>query len=78
MELKYNWQPIALAKEFEEILTDYGFMRVHRSHLVNLKYIDRFDKSEGGFLIMTDTSRVEVSHRKKEALLSYIYGLGNI
>lgn len=65
-------------KEFEEILTDYGFMRVHRSHLVNLKYIDRFDKSEGGFLIMTDTSKVEVSHRKKEALLSYIYGLGNI
>ncbi|RLD41842.1 MAG: DNA-binding response regulator [Bacteroidetes bacterium] len=65
-------------KDFDEILTEYGFMRIHRSHLINLSYIDRFDKSEGGFLIMTDGSKVDVSHRKKEVLLSYIYGLGNI
>ncbi|NOR87251.1 MAG: response regulator [Bacteroidales bacterium] len=65
-------------KDFEEILTEYGFMRIHRSHLINLKFIDRFEKSEGGFLIMTDGSRADVSHRKKEALLNYIYGLGNI
>lgn len=65
-------------KEFEEILTDYGFMRVHRSHLVNLKFIERYDKTEGGLLIMTDQSKVDVSHRKKEALLNYMYGLGNI
>jgi len=65
-------------KDFDEILTDYGFMRIHRSNLINLSYIDRFEKSEGGFLIMKDGSRVDVSHRKKEALLSYIYGLSDL
>ncbi len=65
-------------KDFDEILTDFGFMRIHRSHLINLSYIDRFDKSEGGFLIMKDGSKVDVSHRKKEKLLSYIYGLNDL
>lgn len=65
-------------KDFEEILGDFGFMRIHRSHLINLKFIDRYEKSEGGFLIMNDGSKVEVSHRKKEALLNYIYGLNNV
>lgn len=65
-------------KEFEEILTEFGFMRIHRSHLINLKYIDRFEKADGGYLIMTEGSKVEVSHRKKEALLNYIYQLGEM
>ncbi len=65
-------------KDFEDILTDFNFMRVHRSHLINLKYIDRFEKNEGGIVIMTDGSKVEVSHRKKDALLNYIYDLGNV
>lgn len=65
-------------KEFEDILSEFNFMRVHRSHLINLKYIDRFEKIEGGMVIMTDGSKVEVSHRKKEALLNYILGLGNV
>jgi len=53
-------------------------MRVHRSHLINLKFIDRFEKNDGGMVIMSDGSKVEVSHRKKEALINYILGLGNI
>jgi len=65
-------------KDFDEILTEFGFMRIHRSHLINLSYIDRFEKMEGGILIMKDGSRVDVSHRKKEALLSYIYGLSDV
>ena len=65
-------------KEFEDLLTGFNFMRIHRSHLINLKYIDRFEKSDGGMVIMTDGSKVEVSHRKKESLLNYIYNLGNV
>jgi len=65
-------------KDFEELLTDHGFMRVHRSNLINLKYISRYEKSEGGYVIMLDNSRVDVSHRKKEKLLNYINGLGEI
>jgi len=62
-------------KEFEEILTDYGFMRIHRSHLVNLKFIERFEKLDGGYVIMTDGSKAEVSHRKKDTLLKFIDSL---
>ncbi|OYT17733.1 MAG: DNA-binding response regulator [Bacteroidetes bacterium 4572_77] len=65
-------------KEFEEILADFGFMRIHRSHLINLKFIDRYEKADGGYLIMTDGSKVEVSHRKKDALLDYIYKLNDL
>lgn len=65
-------------KEFEELLTEFNFMRIHRSHLINLKYIDRFEKSDGGYVIMNDGSKVDVSHRKKEYLLNYIYNLGNV
>ncbi len=63
-------------KEYEDILSEYGFMRVHRSHLVNLNFIDRFDKTEGGYVYTMDGSKLEVSHRKKDALLEYIMGLG--
>lgn len=65
-------------KEFDDLLSDFNFMRVHRSHLINLKFIDRFEKNDGGMVIMSDGSKVEVSHRKKEALVNYILGLGNV
>ncbi len=65
-------------KEYEDILTEYDFMRVHRSHLINLKQIDRFEKNDGGMVIMSDGSEVDVSYRKKDALLNYIIGLGNL
>jgi len=65
-------------KEFDDILSEFNFMRIHRSHLINLKFIDRYEKSDGGYVIMTDGSKVEVSHRKKEFLLNYIYNLGNV
>ncbi|MBN2237773.1 MAG: response regulator transcription factor [Bacteroidales bacterium] len=58
-------------KEFENMLVDYGFMRVHRSHVINLKYIDRFDKSDGGYAVMRGGLRMEVSHRNKESLFAF-------
>jgi len=56
-------------KEFDEMLPSNNFFRPHQSHLVNINYIDRFEKSEGGFLIMKDNATVPVSYRKKEQLL---------
>ena len=52
-------------KEYEDLLTDLNFYRVHQSHLVNTKYIREFVKTEGGHLIMTDGSMVPVSTRKR-------------
>jgi two-component system LytT family response regulator len=58
-------------KEYEELLTSFGFFRVHQSHLINLNYILRFDKKEGGFVVLTDKSHVPVSQRKKQKLFDF-------
>jgi two-component system, LytTR family, response regulator len=56
-------------KEYDELLSGFGFLRVHQSHLVNMDYIDRFDKRDGGFLILKNRSNVPVSSRKREELI---------
>ena len=56
-------------KEVEEMLEEHSFFRVHHSYIVNINEIDRFIKSEGGYLIMSDGSSVDVSRSKKEQLL---------
>lgn len=53
-------------KEFEELLTEYNFYRVHNSHLVNMDYIKSYNKGKGGFVCMTDNSEIEVSTRRKD------------
>ena len=59
-----------LIKEIEEVLEDYSFVRVHRSYLVNLNEVEKYVKGEGGYLIMSDGSSVDVSRSKKESLLT--------
>ncbi len=56
-------------KEFEIMLSDYGFIRVHNSHLVNIKYIKSYNKSNGGYLILKDNTEIIVSRRRKKILL---------
>jgi two-component system LytT family response regulator len=62
-------------KDYEDLLVNYGFFRVHQSHLINLKYLSRFDKREGGFVVMTDKTHVPVSQRKKQKLMEVFDGL---
>jgi len=59
-------------KEFEEMLEPFGFIRAHHSHLINIRKIIRFDKTDGCNLIMENNDEVPVSHRKKEHLLNCI------
>ncbi len=56
-------------KEIEEVLEDHSFARVHRSYLVNLNEVEKYVKGEGGYLIMSDGSMVDVYRNKKESLL---------
>lgn len=56
-------------KEIEELLEGYAFIRVHNSHIVNLNAITKYIKGEGGYLIMTDGSNVDVSRSRKEMLM---------
>lgn len=59
-------------KEYDQLLSEQGFLRVHQSHLVNLDYVREFVKSEGGYLVMKDKSEVPVSSRKKSTVLSVL------
>lgn len=59
-------------KEYEELLNEGNFYRVHHSHLVNIDHIQRYLRGDGGQLVLTDGSVVEVSRRKKEAFLEHL------
>jgi len=56
-------------KEIEEVLEDHSFARVHRCYLVNLNEVEKYVKGEGGYLVMSDGSAVDVSRSKKELLM---------
>jgi two-component system LytT family response regulator len=56
-------------REFDDMLGDSGFYRVHKSYLINLSHISRFEKLEGGYIILTSGDKVPVSSRKREELL---------
>lgn len=62
-------------KENEELLGEYNFIRPHKSHLINVNYIKSFNKHDGGYILMTDGSRVPVSRRKKEKIIEIINNL---
>lgn len=62
-------------KEYEELLSDYDFVRVHNSHLINLLHAKNYIRGEGGLVAMTDGTEVEVSRRKKEELLKRLAAL---
>lgn len=56
-------------KEFEELLTDINFFRIHNSHLINLQQMQSYIQGEGGFALMSDGTQVEVSRRRKAEFL---------
>lgn len=56
-------------KYFSDMLKNYQFLRVHQSHLVNLKFVKAFIKSDGGYLILKDKNTVPVSVRKRSEVI---------
>ena len=57
-------------KEYEELLADHDFFRIHNSFLINLNSIKKYVRGEGGYVIMSNDVSLDVSKRKKEAFLS--------
>jgi len=55
--------------EYDHILHDTSFLRIHKSFLVNLHHVKEYQRGEGGMVIMTDNAEIEVSRRKKEFFL---------
>lgn len=62
-------------KDFDEILTEHGFERIHHSHLININYLKKYVKTDGGYAVMEDGSEVPVAQRKREYLLKYLSNL---
>ncbi len=56
-------------KHYEELLPENDFIRVHHHHLINMNHVVRFLKEDGGYAIMSDGSKIEISRRKKEAFM---------
>lgn len=61
-----------LLKDFEDMLLPYNFYRVHNSHLINLSYIKKYIRGEGGQVIMQNGDVIDVARRKKDEFLKLI------
>jgi two-component system LytT family response regulator len=59
-------------KDFEELLPAENFFRVHHSYLINLNYIRKYIKGDGGQIELQNGVYVDVSRRKKEEFLKAI------
>lgn len=60
-------------KEYEAVLDDSNFMRINRSVIVNLDFVTKYRKGDGGTLELTDGAEIEVSPQKKELLIQRLF-----
>lgn len=66
-----NHKPVLISKtlkEYEELLNEHNFERIHQSHLINLNYLKSYIKKDGGYVVMADGSKLPISQRKRERL----------
>jgi two-component system, LytTR family, response regulator len=61
--------------EYEEVLEEPAFFRVHKSFVVNLHYMKEYVKGDGGYIILNNGEKIEVSRRKKEEFLEKVKNL---
>jgi len=59
-------------KKIEEQLSESGFMRVHKSNLVNLRHIISYRKGKTGYLLMSDKSEVMIAPGKRNRLIELL------
>jgi two-component system LytT family response regulator len=59
-------------KEYEDLLSEHHFFRVHHSWLINLHEIKKYVRGDGGYVIMSDGENIDVSKRKKDEFLKKI------
>jgi len=59
-------------KEFEDMLERKGFFRTHKSYIINLSFLKKYIKGEGGIAVMEDGSEIPVSRRRKEEFLEVL------
>lgn len=62
-------------KDYEDVLQYPLFLRCHRSHIINLNYLDRYDKSNGGTIVMKDGSEIPLSRSSKDRFFEILDNL---
>ena len=56
-------------KEYEDLLPESTFIRIHNSYIINKDYLEKYERGEGGQVIMSNGVRLDVSKRKKAEFL---------
>ncbi|TNE79889.1 MAG: response regulator transcription factor [Bacteroidetes bacterium] len=59
-------------KDFEDLLDTKGFMRIHHSHIVNIKKMRKYLKADGGYVVMSNGRKVSISRARKDQVLEVI------
>ncbi|PIQ16207.1 MAG: DNA-binding response regulator [Flavobacteriales bacterium CG18_big_fil_WC_8_21_14_2_50_32_9] len=70
-----NQKPIFISRpinEYEDLLSNEAFYRIHRSHFINLQHVKKYVKGDGGYVIMSDNSKVEVARRKRNEFIQIL------
>ncbi len=57
-------------KFYENALSEHGFCRIHRSHLINLEYVKQYIKGKGGTVVLEDDTQLQVANSRKQEFLS--------
>jgi len=63
-------------KYYEDLLKADNFFRVHKSHIINLNYMKKFVKGDGGYVVMNDEKEITVSRRRRPAFTDRMKKLG--
>jgi two-component system LytT family response regulator len=56
-------------KQYEEILTKKGFVRVHASHIINIRELKAYHKGNGGYVILSDDTKIDISKSRRDEFL---------
>ena len=73
-----NKQKITISKTikfYADLLQDKNFFRVHKKHVINLNYMQKFVRGDGGYLVMDDGNEIEVSRRRRPAFIQQLKDL---
>lgn len=62
-------------KYYQELLQDFEFIRIHKSHLINKNYVSKYRKGKGGTVVLSNGSEIEVSASRKKEFLQAFSGL---
>lgn len=61
--------------EYDLMLSERNFFRIHNSHLINLEQVKAYVRSDGGYIEMNDTSVVPIARQRKDAFLENMHSI---